>query len=83
MSQMRKKKGGGHTRSLFERKILVKSPESENKAQRKIKKENPRELVRIILEISSENYQRELSSENYQWESSSENYDRNYHLVYQ
>ena len=30
-------------RSLFERKILVKSPEPENNAQRRVKKENPRE----------------------------------------
>jgi hypothetical protein len=48
----RVKKGGGRTRSLFERKILVKSPEAENNAQRKVKKENPRELVRIIWELS-------------------------------
>ena len=38
------KKGGGRAQSLFERKILVKSPEPENKAQRKVKKENPWEL---------------------------------------
>ena len=37
------KKERGRVRSLFERKILVKSPEPENKAQRKVKTENPRE----------------------------------------
>ena len=40
----RVKKGEGRALSLFERKILGKSPEPENKAQRKVKKENPREL---------------------------------------
>ena len=44
MSRARVKKGGGRARSLFERKILVKSSEPENKAQRNVKKENPREL---------------------------------------
>ena len=43
----------------------MKSPEPEDKAQRKVKKENPRELVRIIWKLSYENYQWELSSENY------------------
>ena len=70
-------------RSLFERKILVKSPEPENNAQRKVKKD-PREWVRIIWELSSENFHWELSSENYHWELSSENYhwelsSENYH----
>ena len=59
------KKGKGRARSLFERKILGKSPEPENNAQRKVKKENPWEWVRIIWELSSENYHWELSSENY------------------
>ena len=58
MSRARVKKGGGR----------VKSPEPENNAQRKVKKENHREFVRIIWELSSENYQWELSSENYEWE---------------
>jgi hypothetical protein len=35
------KKWRVRARSLFERKILVKSPEPENKAQRKVKNENP------------------------------------------
>ena len=35
-----KKGGGAHGPSLRE-KILVKSPEAENNAQRKVKKENP------------------------------------------
>ena len=37
--------------------------------------------MRIIWELSSENYQWELSSENYQWELSSENYDLVYDLA--
>jgi hypothetical protein len=44
MIKRREREGKRETeRSLFERKILVKSPESENNAQRKVKKENPRE----------------------------------------
>ena len=43
MSRARVKKGGGRTRSLFDEEILVKSPEPEYKALRKVKKENPRE----------------------------------------
>ena len=35
--------------------------------------------MRIIWELSFENYQWELSSENYEWELSSENYDLVYH----
>ena len=52
--------------------------------------------MRIIWELSSENYEWEFSSENYEWELSSENYEwelssenyewelfsENYHLVY-
>ena len=72
------KKGGGSARSLFERKILLKSPEPENKAQRKVKKENPRELwVRIIRGLSG-NYLLRIKSGNYFLRIIS----GNYHLVY-
>ena len=37
--------------------------------------------MRIIWELSSENYEWELSSENYEWELSSENYHLVYHLA--
>jgi hypothetical protein len=53
MSRARVKKGVGRARSLFERKILVKSPEPENKAQRKDKKEM---TENYLLRIMSGNY---------------------------
>ena len=43
MSRARVKKGGGAHGPSFERKMFVKSPEPENNAQRKVKKENPQE----------------------------------------
>ena len=46
------KKGDTHG-SLFERKILVKSPEPGNKAQRKVEKL----LQKLSEEIITENYQ--------------------------
>ena len=82
MSRARVKKEGGRARSLFEKKILVKSPEPENKAQRKVKKKNPRELRVIIIRGLSGNYLQRIMSGNYRLriitELSSENYDLGY-----
>ena len=54
------KKGGGRTRSLFERKNPREISEAENNAQRKVKKENPREMsenyLGIMMRIFSGNY---------------------------
>ena len=46
-----KRKGDAHG-SLFERKIIVKSPEPRNKALRKVEK--------LSAEINTENYQQKL-----------------------
>ena len=72
------KKGRGTRTVPFERKILLKSPEPENKAQRK---------VRLWAEITRKNYHRKLwvkiITENYEWKLSAKIIRENYHLVYQ
>jgi hypothetical protein len=54
-----KREGDAHG-SLFERKILVKSPEPGNKAQRKVEKLLQKLSAEIIIKIISRNYYRTL-----------------------
>ena len=49
----KKREGGAHG-SLFEREILVKSPEPGNKAQRKVMSRNYKE--KLLQKIMGENY---------------------------